>query len=62
MSSRRKLKSDRELIADINKKAKSFCDMIYDDRVRGCAQCPLKLYDEADCRVAYIKYLYDTYK
>ena len=62
MTSRRKMKAERELIADINKKAKGFCDMMYDNRIQGCNLCPLKVYEEADCRIAYVKYLFDNNK
>lgn len=55
--SRRKLKSDRELIADITKKTKLFCDSQYDPSMNGCKNCPLKVYDLTDCREAYLHYI-----
>lgn len=55
--SRRKNKSDRELIADLTDRVKLFCDSIYDEKVRGCKDCPLAQYETSDCRLAYMQYI-----
>ena len=55
--SRRKLKSDRELIADLTDRIKLFCDSWYDPAIKGCNKCPLVTLGFTDCRVAYIHYL-----
>ena len=55
--SRRKAKSDRELIADLTDRTKLFCESMYDPEVQGCNNCPLRLYDLGDCRIAYISYI-----
>ena len=55
--SRRKAKSDRELIADLTDRVKLFCDSMYDPKAKGCKDCPLAQYETADCRIAYIYYL-----
>ena len=39
--SRRKAKSDRELIADLTDRTKLFCDSYYDPAIKGCNNCPL---------------------
>ena len=58
MPSRRKLKGERELIADIKKRAKIFCDTNY-DRDRGCSTCPLEKSSKRlnSCIRAYTMYL-----
>ena len=56
--SRRKAKSDRELIADLTDRTKLFCESMYDASIKGCNNCPLVHYQEfTDCRIAYIHYL-----
>ena len=56
--SRRKAKSDRELIADLTDRTKLFCDSYYDPATWGCNGCPLIHFTEfTDCRIAYIHYL-----
>ena len=60
--SRRKLKSDRELIADVTKRTKLFCDSYYDPKTVGCSNCPLIQYDIADCREAYMHYILFLFK
>ena len=55
--SRRKSKSDRELIADLTDRVKLFCDSVYDNKTRGCKDCPLAQYETADCRLAYMQYI-----
>ena len=55
--SRRKLKSDRELIADVTRRTKLFCDSYYDTKTVGCSNCPLIHYDITDCREAYMHYI-----
>ena len=55
--SRRKSKSDRELVADLTDRVKLFCDSMYDPTASGCKDCPLAQYETADCRIAYIYYL-----
>ena len=55
--SRRKAKSDRELIADLTDRVKVFCDSTYDDTTRGCKDCPLAQYETSDCRLAYMQYI-----
>ena len=55
--SRRKNKSDRELVADLTDRVKLFCDGIYDGKTRGCKDCPLAQYETADCRLAYMQYI-----
>lgn len=46
MGGRRKLKKERELVADINKVFRNFCDKL------NCRDCPYK--DSDDCRLDYI--------
>ena len=41
--SRRKNKSDRELIADLTDRTKLFCDSWYDPAIKGCNKCPLEI-------------------
>ena len=62
MNSRRKTKSERELIADLNKRFKIFCNENYDLDNENCNNCPVaKILIQntlvEDCRVAYIKML-----
>jgi hypothetical protein len=49
MGCRRKLKKERELVADINKVFRNFCDKM------NCRDCPYVNSD--DCKVEYIKEL-----
>ncbi len=55
--SRRKSKSDRELIADLTDRVRVFCDSVYDNKTRGCKDCPLAQYETSDCRLAYVQYI-----
>ena len=55
--SRRKNKSERELLADLTDRVKLFCDSIYDPYFSGCDNCPLLNYETADCRLAYMEYI-----
>lgn len=55
--SRRKNKSDRELIADLTDRTELFCNSMYDSINHGCNKCPLVTLEFGDCRVAYIYYL-----
>ena len=41
MNSRRKTKSERELIADLNKRFKIFCNENYDLDNENCNNCPV---------------------
>ena len=49
MGCRRKLKKERELVADINKVFRNFCDKM------NCRDCPYINAD--DCKIEYIKEL-----
>ena len=60
--SRRKLKSDRELIADLTDRTKLFCEGYYDPDTWGCNGCPLVHSQFNDCRLAYIEYILGGYK
>ena len=56
--SRRKSKSDRELIADLTDRTKLFCDSYYDAATSGCNNSQTIHFTEfPDCRIAYIHYL-----
>ena len=55
--SRRKAKTDRELLADLTDRTKLFCDSWYDPAIKGCNKCPLVTLGFTDCREAYIRYL-----
>ena len=55
--SRRKNKSDRELIADLTDRTKLFCNSWYDPAIKGCNNCPLVTLGFTDCREAYIHYI-----
>ena len=55
--SRRKSKSDRELIADLTDSTQHLCNSIYDEKTRGCKDCPLAQYETSDCRLAYMQYI-----
>lgn len=50
--SRRKLKGERELIADIKKRQKVYCD-----EQECCKQCKLSVGDDS-CEVKYVKMLF----
>lgn len=54
---RRKTKTERELIADINKRADLFCASYFSPILKGCDDCPLRKYEYSDCRISYIVYL-----
>ena len=55
--SRRKLKSERELVADMNKRFKVFCDQF-----PSCNDCPLKdCVNTTDCKLHYIENLLLNY-
>lgn len=55
--SRRKSKTDRELIADLTDSTQHFCNSVYDEKTRGCKDCPLAQYETSDCRLAYMQYI-----
>lgn len=57
MACRRKTKGERELIADINKRFKVFCNESYDPEGVGCMKCELDFEDEESCEIQYIKML-----
>lgn len=57
MACRRKTKGERELIADINKRFKVFCNESYDLEGIGCMNCELNFEDEESCEIQYIKML-----
>ncbi|WP_288710041.1 hypothetical protein [uncultured Clostridium sp.] len=57
MTCRRKTKGERELIADINKRFKVFCNESYDLYVAGCMNCDLDFASEESCKIQYIKML-----
>ena len=54
MGCRRKTKTERELVADINKTFTKFCNK------NQCNNCPFK--DADDCKLEYIKELLSSYK
>ena len=60
--SRRKNKSDRELIADLTDRTKLFCQSYYDHTAWGCNKCPLVHSQFNDCRLAYIEFILGGYK
>ena len=51
MPCRRKLKSERELVADVNKAIRTYCQH------HDCDSC--QFYHKQDCRFEYLKYLFD---
>lgn len=51
MPCRRKLKSERELVADVNKAIRTYCQH------HDCDSC--QFYHKQDCRLEYLKYLFD---
>mgnify|MGYP000115851024 FL=1 len=57
MACRRKTKGERELIADINKRFKVFCNESYDLYGEGCMNCELDFEDEESCEIQYVKKL-----
>lgn len=60
MPNRRKTKSERELVADIRKSAKKFCEQ--HNKGFSCGDCPLtyKIHIfNYDCVLAYVHYILD---